>query len=253
MKHKDSRLWFLKELGLEVCSSRGKECVCDCPHCGKENHMHLNTVKFLYHCKRCDHSGRYEQLMTQLAMDLAEDLTSKELAKLAKNRQLPVEAFEDLDIGFTGSFYTLPVRDAKGNINNVLRYKLGDKLLSAPACKMGLYGTQHLSSNRRREEPVYIMEGPWDQIAFNWLRKKANENGIVTAVLGAGNLPDNTVRLFRGRDVYIFHDNDKAGANGEARIGGKLMEVAKSIHYFQWDNKDENGKDVRDLIIEGIQ
>ena len=37
---------------------RNMELIRDCPHCGKEKHLYVNTEKKVYHCHRCKASGK---------------------------------------------------------------------------------------------------------------------------------------------------------------------------------------------------
>lgn len=258
----DKRLWWIQELGLDVLDDSKEEWQCICPYCDndKKDHFHFNVTKLTYHCKICTASGNYVQLMAQLATNLAEALTNEELYKLSKNRKLPIEAFEGLEIGFTGIFYTLPVRNIEGKIANVLRYKpesnprekSKNKLCNAPGCGAGLFGAQHLGNQSRKNEPIYLMEGPWDVIAFDWLRTKIKAPGIVIGVLGAGNLPREYIPNFRGRFVYVIQDNDEPGYKGESRIASMLTEIADTVKYYRWQDNDTIGKDIRDLITEVI-
>ena len=253
MKKRDSkkRLWWLQELGLEVLDDSQVEWICVCPFCGdKRKHFYLNSERIVYDCKKCGEQGGYLMLMSQLALNLAEDFDEEAVARLAEDRALPTEAFIGYDFGWTGTFYTLPVRDSDGNINNVLRYKPGDKLRSAPGCKMGLFGAQHLADESKKEGPIYTVEGPWDASALEWLRGKVDEPGIVIAVLGTGNLPDALIGFFKDRPVFVIHDNDEAGEKGEARIAAKLQGIASSLLFFRWTDNEPTGKDIRDIIKE---
>ncbi len=253
MKENKTKLWWLRELGLEVLDDSQVEWICVCPFCGDENkHLYLNSERIVYDCKKCSAQGNYLTLMSKLALILAKDFDEKALTRLAKDRELPLEAFTGYGFGWTGSFYTLPVRDCNGKIVNVLRYKLGDKLRSAPGCKMGLFGAQHLADDTREEEPVYIVEGPWDSAAFDWLRRKAKEQGLVIAVLGAGQIPSESGHSFENRQVFVIQDNDEAGAKGETKIAAKLQGTAKSILFYRWDEDDPEGKDVRDIVKGGL-
>lgn len=249
----NKRLWWLQELGLDVHENSKKEWLCVCPFCGDEKHLFLNSKTLLFDCKKCNESGNYTQLMAQLAMNLADGLTSYDFHRLAKDRKLPVEAFKGLHIGFTGKWYTLPVRNTEGKINNVLRYKPGNKLCDAPECKIGLFGAQHLSDQSRKNEPVYLLEGPWDVIAFDWLRMNNKAAGIVVGVLGAGKLPHDYVKYFTSRPVYVIQDNDDAGYKGEAKIASMLTNIVEKIEFYRWHENDAIGKDVRDIITEVIK
>lgn len=249
----NTRLWWLQEIGLDIRDRTNTELICVCPFCGNErNHFYANSERWVYDCKKCGAKGDYLALMVRLAMNLAEEFDDEALATLAEDRQLPPAAFDGYGFGWTGRLFTLPIRGADGAIQNVLRYKPGDAPRSAPGCKIGLFGAQDLADPSRREEPVYVVEGPWDKIAFDWLRLTVGQEGIVTAVLGAGQLPSAQIGLFRDRKVLIIHDNDEAGAKGEARIAAKLAGVANSLAVFQWADNDKPGMDIRDIIVRGI-
>lgn len=251
MDIRNSKMWWLRELGLIVLDNSKVEWTCECPFCNdNHNHFYLNSNTFLYDCKKCGEKGNYLMLLRHLSKCLAEDFTDDDLTRLARDRQLPKEAFVGYNFGRTKHFYTLPVRNPEGEINNVLRYKPGDKLRSAPDCVMGLFGAQNFIDNTRINEPIYILEGPWDAIAFEWLRRKVNRPGIVTGIMGAGHLPDSLVGLFKDRQVFVVQDNDEAGEKGEARIAAKLKDVASALSFFRWNDDEPNGKDIRDIIKE---
>ncbi len=249
----DKKLLWLREIGLDVRDSSGAEWVCLCPFDDDcREHLYLNSKKLVYDCKKCGAQGNYLTLMAKLATNLAGEFDSDDLATLAEDRHLPEEAFDGYGFGWTGELFALPIRDAADTIINVLRYAPGNKLFSAPGCKMGLFDAQHLADPARKDEPVYLVEGPWDAIALDWLRRKTKHKGVVTAVLGAGHLADGQVGLFKGREVRSIHDNDEAGAKGESRIAAMLTGVAKSLAFFRWTDEDEVGMDVRDVIVRGI-
>jgi hypothetical protein len=251
MDIRNSKFWWLRELGLNVSDNSKTEWTCECPFCDdNRNHFYLNSNTFLYDCKICGERGNYLTLMRHLAINLAKDFSEDDFARLSKDRGLPTETFVGYDFGWTGHFFTLPVKNPEGEINNVLRYRPREKLCSAPDCKMGLFGTQHLKDNTRINEPIYILEGPWDAIAFEWLRRKVNRPGIVTAVLGAGHLPDGLVGLFKDRQVYVIQDHDDAGEKGEVRIAAKLKNTASTLSFFRWNDDEPTGKDIRDIIKE---
>ena len=251
MDIRNSKMWWLRELGLSVLDDSKVEWMCECPFCDdNRKHFYLNSNTFLYDCKICGEKGNYLTLMRHLATTLAEDFSEDDLTRLSRDRQLPEETFVSYDFGRTKHFYTLPVRNTEGEINNVLRYKLGDKLRSSPDCIMGLFGAQRLKDITIINDPIYILEGPWDALAFEWLRRKVNRPGIVTAVLGAGNLPDGLIDLFKDRQVYVIQDHDDAGEKGEVRIAAKLKDTASTLSFFRWNDGEPTGKDIRDIIKE---
>lgn len=66
----------------------GRECVTDCPKCGKEKHCYVNDATFLWHCKVCDAKGN-EHTFKTLHGDAVEigTLDTTEDAHAAKRRQ----------------------------------------------------------------------------------------------------------------------------------------------------------------------
>ena len=248
-RDKDGRVfWFLRELGLEVTGESGDERICTCPFCGKEQHLYLNALKLVFECKVCTEKGNYEALLGKLAETVVEGFTADRRARLARDRNLPPEAFDGYGFGWTGRFYTLPVADAAGRVVSVLRYSPGDKLKPGPSCRAALFGAPRLLDGARRHEPVYVTEGQWDAIALEYARARAGEPGVVVAVPGANVFKTEWVDWLRGRDVYLCYDNDAAGAQGELKAASLLAGAAKSIHFFQWKDGEHSGKDLRDLI-----
>lgn len=43
--------------------SNSGQYVCDCPFCGKENHLYIDRATQLFHCKKCDESGNVYKLL----------------------------------------------------------------------------------------------------------------------------------------------------------------------------------------------
>lgn len=239
---------FLEEMGLHISATTGDELVCDCVCCGKEEHLHVNLVKSVFHCKYCGESGRYPQLVDKFASLAAEEVTRSELRRLSRDRNLPVSALRNIGLGYTGRSYTLPVRNRDGGLTDLRRFRLGGKWTSAPGLKTGLYRAELLGDSERADEPVYVCEGEHDAIALEHVRRRVKQPGIVVAVPGANTFKTKWADWLRGRKVILAYDNDEAGGRGERRATRLLSGRAKSLLYFQWRPDDADGMDLRDLI-----
>ena len=245
---------FLKELGLDIQDDSSLELICVCPFCDDEKkHFYLNSEKVLYDCKVCGESGSYRKLMEQLAINLAGEMTDERLELLAKNRKLPLEAFRSYGIGWTGTGFTVPVEDERGNVVNVQKYRLGHKLFSAPGCPQTLYGVSQLVDESIKDYPVFIAEGFWDLVALRWIIEMVEAKALVVSAPGANIFKPEWSKFFTDRKVIIAYDNDEAGAKGEAKVAGIIRSSASSIKFIGWNDCEDNGKDVRDLIIEGLK
>lgn len=244
----EKQLAFLQEIGLHSSRSSGDELVCDCLWCGKEDHLHVNLAKGVYHCKCCGSSGRYFQLVDELASLLAEELTRPDLRRLSRDRNLPVPALRNMGIGYTRRNYTLPVRNRDGGLTDLRRYRLGGKWTSAPGAKTGLFRAELLGDSARAGEPVFLCEGEWDALALEHVRRRVKQPGIVVAVPGANTFKTKWADWLRGREVILAYDDDEAGGRGEQRATKLLSGRAKSLSYFRWRPDDADGMDLRDLI-----
>ena len=104
---------FFTALDIGLRHRSGDELICDCVWCGKEAHLYLNPVKGVFHCKRCDHRGRYADLLKHIADQLGQEISRAAFDRLAGDRGLPVEAFAGHGFGFTGKRFTLPSLNRK--------------------------------------------------------------------------------------------------------------------------------------------
>jgi hypothetical protein len=88
-----------------------------------------------------------------------------------------------------------------------------------------------------------IPEGPKDAAALSDL-------GWLAAGLPGSSMNQKFAGLFRGVDVYIFADRDRAGEEGAKKTADVLQGVAKSIRFVTLpvEFKENHGLDVRDVL-----
>jgi hypothetical protein len=226
----------------------------ECPFTGKQDKFYVNVQNLLWDSKTSGLSGNLGQFFYHVGERNFEMLkeSSEAQKKLAVNRKLPRSAFLDCRIGFDGRFYTIPVRNGSNKSLVDLRiWKPGGKILSTPRARAGLFGSEALFDQKRREEPVYICEGEWDAIALRWLLKTISEEGITVAVPGADVFKPEWALWFKDRDVVALYDADEAGARGEKKAYDSLKSIAATMRFVCWPADVPDGFDVRDWVVYG--
>lgn len=246
---------FLKgarSLGLEISGRSGEEVIGTCPFCGKEKHLYFNVKKAVYDCKVCGEAGGFMKLCQGLHDQSIGEFTDYERERLAKDRGLPEEAFAGYDIGVLNGEFLLPIRNANAELCDVRQFCIGQKLRSTAGCTTGLFCMARLVDPSRRMAPVYVCEGEWDAIAFEFLRKKVGEPGVVLGVPGANTFKDEWRKWFQGRCVFLCFDHDEAGRMGQARAASKLAGVASTVQVLEWPSGTLDKTDIRDLVKEVV-
>lgn len=224
----------------------GNQAIGTCPFCDKEGHFFVNIHNFLWDCKRCSAKGNFNQFLEQIAQRNVQALTDERLTKLAANRKLPKAAFAKFEIGWSGKDYTIPIRNSKGTVEDLRRYKLGGKAMATSGATTGLLGAHKMSLMPGAD--VYVCEGEWDTIALAWLFKKLDTNSVAVGVPGATIFKNEWIDLFANRRVFLLHDNDGAGENGKKICFEKLRAIANEIQVIQWPIDLPEGFDIRDFV-----
>lgn len=169
------------------------------------------------------------------------------LAALQKRRGLNLETIRNWDLGWYKQRYTLPVYNASGEIINVRSYKM-DAPASQPKMinwaghgQSALFGVSIL----RKHETIVIAEGEFDCILLN-------QHGIpaITGTAGAKHFNPEWAKLFIGKNVYVAYDNDKAGADGAAKVQKLLLPFAESVSIVKIPLDHPKSADVTDYLHE---
>jgi len=177
-------------------------------------------------------------------------LNGKQMADLAHNRRLPPSALSDWQLGWTGSKYSLPVRDIRGHVVDIRTCALPQpKWYSTAGAQTGLLGAEHLP--KHPSWPVYLCEGEWDAMALHWLLRRLERDGIVLALPGAGTFKNEWMPWLSARRVHTLMDHDNAGENAEHMLLEKLKNRVQLLTFVHWPDSFPEGFDVRDWVIAG--
>jgi len=244
------KLKIFESHGVYFDHESGNQHVGNCPFTGKENKFYVNKESLLWDSKVAGVSGNVNQFMHHIAEHYQKQITPEKLALLAKDRQLPMAAFADWGIGWNGLAYTLPVRDASGTVTDIRSYRLKGRMISTGGASVGLLNAPALF--RHPGVPVYLREGEWDGIAWEFLRRKNNVSAVVVAVPGAGTFKPGWIPWLSGRTIHTIYDNDAAGIAGDATVFKRLKTAVQRLTFCHWGDRPE-GFDVRDWVIEHIR
>lgn len=166
---------------------------------------------------------------------------------MREKRGLTATTVKKFKIGFHDGRYTIPVRDAKGTLLNVRRYKPNatepkDKMMSwsRGTGVRRLFLPDVLESH----DEVILVEGEMDAII-------GQQYGLPTMSHTAGATawdPKWNIE-FEGKTVFICYDVDDAGRRGARKVEGQLQRYAKNVHLISLPLKDK-GADLTDYFVD---
>jgi hypothetical protein len=237
--------------GVIFTGDSGDERIGTCPFTGKENKFYLNVVKGVWDSKTFGRSGGLPQFLELIFQQYSKAMTPHLLKGLGRDRHLPVEAFIAGTIGWTGSRYALAVRDTRARMVDLRLYTPGRGLMSTPTASTGLFGAQWMSEDPRL--PIFICEGEWDAMAWQWALKEANMPGAVVGVPGASTMKRDWAEWFVKRDVIVLYDNDDAGCNGDQQVYKRVRHYARSLKFLHWPPDRLPGFDIRDHVVRALE
>ena len=230
----------------------GGEAVGVCPWCKKPK-FYFHPERQVWDCKTCSLSGNLPAFFREVVQRNAAQPNLAALRLLSEDRGgLAVRTLRAWGIGtvagaqaFTYPAYHLGT-SGKPFVSDVRRYRPGGKPFSSAGGKAGLMFAEPPPDRG----PIWVSEGEWDGMAYyEALREQEIADGVV-AVPGAGTFPQETLAIFRGREVNLLFDNDIAGQQGLRRAWTRLQGVAKSIKRIVWPDGLPDGFDIRDLYLE---
>jgi len=233
-----------------------------CPfHDDKEPSFSFNTKTGLWFCFSCLIGGTATDLITRIkgvsreeaelelknitAPATKEDIdmwcsrlleSPSALGYLAGRCLLDKHVLSKYHIGYDGNRITIPVCDLDSNIINVRRLaitKQKRKVINTPGAEPYLWPVQNVVDS---SGPIYICEGETDCLTALVQGLRA-----ITGTGGAGTWRQEWSELFKGQDIIIAYDNDKAGRNGVSRILQSLKQHVASIAVLEVpENEDLN-------------
>ncbi len=175
------------------------------------------------------------------------------LALMTEERGLIAETLDRYQIGWDGSRFTIPVRDADGTFINVRRYSPNpspgsDKMLNLPRHGAAvLYPEAVLRAEG--DLPVLLCEGELDALLAN--QEAQGQFIAVTGTGGADTVPKDLSAL-AGREVFVAYDCDDAGQKGALAIAERLANVAASVRVLDLTRlglEVGSKQDVTDLLL----
>ncbi len=235
--------------GVYFTTETESELIGYCPFSDKADKFYVNKDSLLWSSKTTNYGGNIQQFLTVVSELNEEKFDGAPVELLAENRMLPTEAFENWGIGWNGTEYTIPVKNAVGGLVDIRRVKLGSAIRATTGCSTGLLNAQKMT---KCSGTIYICEGEWDAIAMTWLLKSTgNHEDLVVAVPGATIFKNEWTSLFNNRNVVVCYDNDQAGINGELKVYQRIKGLASKLEFLKWPDDYPTGKDIRDWIIYG--
>ena len=165
------------------------------------------------------------------------------LKQLMEQRGFERKTIVEWELGWDGSRYTIPIRDAEGTLVNVRRYKMNagtsDKMLNLPGHgSAAIYRPDILLAN----EDIVITEGETDCILLNQMGIPA-----VTHTAGAGTFRAQWAQSFLDKNVWICYDVDDTGRKGAKKVEQMLTGFAANIFIIELPLLSK-GADVTDFL-----
>lgn len=240
---------------IDFDENKGEVKVC-CPfHNDTKPSATVNTDKNLFHCWVCGVGYNEEQFMANVknitvsqAVKLLGEMGSHDNVDWDVTFKAELWADEELlsatrALGFSDEFIDkmnlgmARVQDVRtlaipitfdNTIMDVRKYNLLRdskiaKMTSERGAKAGWVFPYDIWKDST--EPTYLFEGEKDMMMARYLGLNA-----ITLTGGASALPNEFVlQSFKGRDVVVCYDNDKAGRDGSDRLCQTLVKVCKTI------------------------
>lgn len=244
------KLRIFETHGVHFTGESGNQVYGYCPFSNKDDKFYVNVNTLLWDSKTAGLSGDVQTFLKLTAYRYERALTTPLLTKLARNRRLPVEAFRGWGLGWTGTKYSLPIRDVRGRVVDIRTCQLPEpRWYSTAGAKAGLLGSESLAAHPA--DPVYLCEGEWDAFALRWLFGHLKQPGVVVAVPGASIFKPEWVPWFASRRVHTLYDHDGPGEEAERLVQSRLKTSVQLLTFVHWPDSFPEGFDVRDWVIKG--
>lgn len=240
-------------------NKQGGQLVGTCPFCDKEGHFYVNPKTAQWDCKvkgspECSEGGNvYTFLEMWHKRCLEQDTDAEVYDQLVEGRGLPVEAFQDYQLAHDPYLdrWLIPLRNEKGHIVNLSTWRYdpdAEKNLTKTTASLE---RKLLNFHRLRGKgPLYLCEGEWDCIAFDWLRKR-NKIRKSMDILGTPGttFKEEWVKVIQNRPLVLMFDNDEGGRKLTDRIIS-LRGDLNDVKVLQWPEEFPDKADLKDIISE---
>ncbi|MBW7990004.1 MAG: hypothetical protein FVQ84_08325 [Planctomycetes bacterium] len=214
-----------------------------CPFCNKKDKFDSHVETLIWGCKSCGINGNFEKFMEYRSQKYTELFKGQHVRKLSKDRSLKPQTLRAFDVGWSGLFYTYPIRgNSKQITTDIQRYTIGKKILSTSGSHKSLIVPKELFNSQR----VWLMEGGPDTMACWEALQKLGRKEDVYGSPGAASFPNKLADLFYRKNVVVIFDNDDAGKRGSIKIFKVLIGIAKQIRFIHWPDSIKDKFDFRD-------
>lgn len=193
---------FYRFFGIEL--QQGVQARSECPFCGSDKFfVSVNDPgkdPGVFTCKVCQVEGNHFTFI----QTMYDESPYSDLTEISEDRGLPVEWLENYEFfdWFGDDFF--PVRNKDGKIVSLC--KIGEKFrpYAVPYLGQHLYGLQEYDDS----SPIWLVEGQWDKMAWDYVLHHTDTPGICLACPGSNAFQDKWLGLFAGRTVNLLYDND---------------------------------------------
>lgn len=170
---------------------------------------------------------------------------------LIQNRGLHTDTLRTYEIGWDRDrrVYTIPIRDAEGELINVRRYNPrpapGKRKIwqVAGMLSKALYPIQSLERAREGGGRIVVCEGEWDA-----LRTLQEGYAAITRTGAADVWLNSWSPLFAGLEVFVAHDCDEKGEIANRKVGRALSAYANDVRKIKlpFVYQEKHGEDLTD-------
>lgn len=175
------------------------------------------------------------------------------LDELMEERGLEEEIIDQYELGWDERqrAYTIPVRAPDETIWNVRRYQLkvpeGRRKIWSHGKGFGAPKLYPMSILEDDPRSIIICEGELDALITI-----QNGYAAITRTGAAKVWEAEWGQHFKGRVVYLAHDCDTAGQDGNKKVGRALKHIAKDIRVLKlpYEIKEKHGEDLTDFWME---
>lgn len=241
-------LSIFKQHGFVYDSVSGQtQAVGRCPFCGHMKHFFINPERKAWDCKTCGKAGGFKTFLVEVANHFQQYFVGKPAEELSENRGISIETLKRHNVGYNPftKAYTLPIPSIdEKEMWDVKVYK--DKRLNIGAgCFAALFNWEKLQDNNKVQD-IWICEGEWDGMALEEIFIALGRKDKVCAVPGANTFKQDWAFMFKGKNVRVLYDNDKAGVDGSHKVFKALGSISKKLSFINWPDTFDDGFDVRD-------
>ena len=138
--------------------------------------------------------------------------------------------------------WCIPYLNDKGTITSIRRWKT-KIIYQLKGSSRLLYGFEKVAKATR----IWLCESEWDALA---LSDVLDGTDVAVATPGAGQFNPTWSAMFKGKNVILVGDNDKAGREHNEKLFSLLKGKAREIYSVDWSDGLAEKYDVRDYLNE---